>query len=296
MSVSALEEKSATRTRPTLGDILDAGGKWLAARGVDEPRLSCEWLASALLGRRRTALPLGEIPPPTVVDRLRAGIRRLGAGEPVQYVTGEWDFRLLTLRTDSRALIPRPETEQLVELALADKTLWAKPSPLIYDVGTGTGAIALSLAYERPACRVVAVDCEEPALALARENAARCGLTGRVAFVGGRNCAGAAPASVDAIVSNPPYIASRVVDALPAKIRDHEPRTALDGGPDGLDVIRSLVHDAAIALVRGGSLFLEIGDEQGADVQALLEDAGFSGAHVFADFAGKPRFAVGRME
>ena len=281
---------------PPLAELLSAGCRWLAGRGVEEPRLSCEWLAASLLGCGRAALPLKDVPSPGVMDRLRDGIRRLGDGEPVQYVIGEWDFRCLTLKTDRRALIPRPETEQLVELVLSEKALWGRPAPLVYDVGTGTGAIALSLARERPGCSVVAVDCEQDALSLARENAAACGLAGAVRFVLGRNCADAAPATVDAVVSNPPYIASGVVDGLPRLIRDFEPRTALDGGADGLDVFRGLVHDAAIALRRGGFLFLEIGDDQGEAVAGLLDDAGFSDVGVFSDFAGRPRFAKGRIE
>lgn len=280
----------------TLGGILAAGAGWLAARGVADARLQCEWLAAALLGRRRTELFPCEAPPAEFVERMRSGVRRLGVGEPVQYVIGEWDFRCLTLKTDRRALIPRPETEQLVELVLGEKSLWRMPRPKIYDVGTGTGAIALSLAFERPGCEVVAVDCEEAALSLACENAERCGMAGKVSFVHGRNCAGAGPDTIDAVVSNPPYIASAVVDGLPPLIRDFEPRTALDGGADGLDIVRGLVHDAAIALRRGGFIFLEIGDDQGEATSALLDDAGFSDVGIFTDFAGKTRFAKGRIE
>ena len=290
-------------TARTLGDLLDAGARWLGRRGVDEARLQCEWLASASLGRGRASLPLGEVPPQDVVEALRAGVVRLGEGEPLQYVLGEWDFRMLTLKTDRRALIPRPETEGLVGQVLAEPRLWGRGAssgagapPSICDVGTGSGAIALSLAFERPACRVLATDCEEAALSLARENAARLGLDGRITFALGRNCAGAAPASLDAVVSNPPYIASADVDALPRHIAGHEPRTALDGGADGLDVIRGLVHDAAIALRRGGFIFMEIGDDQGAPVAALLESAGFSEVGISKDLAGRVRYAKGTIE
>lgn len=329
----------------TLEELLEAGAEWLGRRGVSDARLQCEWLAAALFGCRRTALPLGDAPKPDIVDALRAGLRRLGGGEPVQYVIGEWDFRMLTLRTDRRALIPRPETEGLVSLVLEEPRLWQGtapscrrsslscaspepgmprlwqgdapscrrgssscaspgpgeqspilPGPLLYDVGTGTGAIALSLAYERPECRVVAVDCEKEALSLARENCARLALEDRVSFVLGKNCAGAAPGSLDAVVSNPPYISSAEVDVLPATIRAFEPRTALDGGADGLDVFRGLVHDAAIALRRGGFAFFEIGDGQGDAVRALMEDAGFSEVVVLKDLAGLVRYVKGRME
>ena len=165
----------------------------------------------------------------------------------------------------------------------------------VLDVGTGTGCIALSFAVERPQCRCTAVDVDEAALSLARENAVRCGVADRVEFRLGRNCDGAAEASLDAVVSNPPYIASRVVDGLPPLIRDHEPRRALDGGADGLDIVREVVNDAAIALRPGGWCFLEIGDEQGEAVRGILEDAGFSRIAVLSDFAGLTRFAKGRI-
>jgi len=283
--------------KKAIGDILDAGTAWLESRRVEDARLQCEWLAAALLSLSRSelALALGREAPEAFVAQMRTGVRRLGQGEPVQYVIGEWDFRCLTLATDARALIPRPETEQLVQLALDEKSVWERPEPHLYDVGTGTGCIALSFAVERPQCRCTAVDVDEAALSLARENAVRCGVADRVEFRLGRNCDGAAEASLDAVVSNPPYIASRVVDGLPPLIRDHEPRRALDGGLDGLDIVREVVNDAAIALRPGGWCFLEIGDDQGEAVRGILEDAGFSEIAVLADFAGLTRFAKGRI-
>ncbi|MBQ6925188.1 MAG: peptide chain release factor N(5)-glutamine methyltransferase [Kiritimatiellae bacterium] len=283
--------------RKAIGDILDAGAAWLESRRVEDARLQCEWLAAALLALSRSELALarGREATEDFTARMRAGVRRLAQGEPVQYVIGEWDFRCLTLATDARALIPRPETEQLVQLALDERDVWEKPEPRLCDVGTGTGCIALSFAVERPQCRCTAVDVDEAALSLARENAVRCGVADRVEFRLGRNCDGAAEASLDAVVSNPPYIASRVVDGLPPLIRDHEPRRALDGGADGLDIVREVVNDAAIALRPGGWCFLEIGDEQGEAVRGILEDAGFSRIAVLSDFAGLTRFAKGRI-
>ena len=319
-----MDDKAQDASGMTLERMLDAGASWLARRGVADARLLCEWLAASMLRCRRTALPLGAVPPPEIVDALRSGMVRLAAHEPVQYVIGDWDFRMLTLKTDRRALIPRPETEGLVQMVLDEPRLWPPPARrsddstirrsddptirrsddltirrsddlTIYDVGTGTGAIALSLAYERPQCRMVAVDCEEAALSLARENAARLGLEDRVSFVLGRYCAGAAPASLDAVVSNPPYIESAAVDALPPLIRDHEPRTALDGGADGLAIIRNLVHDAAIALKKGGFLFMEIGEHQGPVVLEILEGDGFAETEIKKDLNGLTRYAKGRI-
>ena len=311
-----MDDKAQDASGMTLERMLDAGASWLGRRGVADARLLCEWLAASLLRCRRTALPLAAVPPPETVDALRSGMVRLAAHEPVQYVIGDWDFRMLTLKTDRRALIPRPETEGLIQMVLDEPLLWrpaARPTddltirrsddptirrsddPTILDVGTGTGAIALSLAYERPQCRMVAVDCEEAALSLARENAARLGLEDRVSFVRGRYCAGAAPASLDAVVSNPPYIESAAVDALPPLIRDHEPRTALDGGADGLAIIRNLVHDAAIALKKGGFLFMEIGERQGPAVLEILEGDGFAETEIKKDLNGLTRYAKGRI-
>lgn len=279
---------------PTLGTLIQTGTQWLEARGIADARIQVEWLVAAVLSCRRTEFDLNSRISQESLTRLRNGLSRLASHEPLQYVIGEWDFRCLTLTADRRALIPRPETEQLVELLFQEKSLWQKDSPVIYDVGTGTGAIALSVAFERPQSSVTAIDCEEPALSLAHENASRVGIR-NVHFVLGRNCAGAKPASVDAIISNPPYIASAVVDALPPMIRNFEPRSALDGGPDGLDVLRSLILDSAIALRVGGFIFLEIGDDQGNAVAQLLDDAGFSEVHIFSDLAGKTRFAKGRI-
>ena len=275
----------------TIGDILTKGAAWLAAKGVEDADVQVQWLASSYLPARRTELAsrLADKADQQFTERMRSAMVRMAKGEPIQYVLGEWDFRLLTLKTDSRALIPRPETEQLVSLVLEEPDLKAIPSPVICDVGTGTGCIAISIAIEMPSSKCVAIDMDEGALSLARENALRCGAS--VEFRHGRNLVGFGAASVDAVVSNPPYIDAAGMEALPRHIIDHEPRVALYGGVDGLDVIRSLVNDAAIALRRGGWCFLEIGDGQGEQVRAILEDAGFSSVSILKDFAGLDRYA-----
>lgn len=279
----------------TLGEMLKASSQWLEKRGVEEPQIKPEWVASHLLGVDRTSLPRDSRPPREFAGRLRSLVLRLGTGEPVQYVIGNWDFRFLRLNTDKRALIPRPETEQLVDLVLGERRLWLADAPVICDVGTGTGAIALSIASERPRARVIAVDCEEAALSLAAENARINGLEGRVDLRLGRNCHGASPCSLDAVVSNPPYVSTPDYEALSPSIRDFEPRSALDGGQDGLGVYRGLVPDAALALKKGGFLFLEIGSEQGESLRRILEESGFSDISVLRDFSGRDRFVKGRM-
>lgn len=279
----------------SVGELVAAGSAYLARHRVDCPRVACELLASRLLHCQRLELFLRdrETPPEAVVDAWRRGLQRVAAGEPVQYVLGEWEFRRLTLAVDRRALIPRPETEQLVDLVLAAQELWQRPHPLVVDAGTGSGCIVLSLAAERPHGRYAATDTSAEALALARDNAARCGAAG-VEFRQEPGC-GAFPAgSVDAVVSNPPYIASGDIPGLARCIREHEPVAALDGGPDGLDAIRAIARDAAMVLRPAGRLFLEIGDDQGPAVRELLERLAFVQVDILPDLAGRTRFALAR--
>ncbi|MDD5704658.1 MAG: peptide chain release factor N(5)-glutamine methyltransferase [Kiritimatiellae bacterium] len=279
-----------------LESLLSAGAAWLSARGVDDARLACELLAARLLDIPRLELTLDRdrVLPPRLVAALRRGVMRLGAGEPLQYVLGEWDFRGHTLKVDRRALVPRPETEQLVQWALDTDSLWQTPAPYICDTGTGSGCIVISLAIERPRGRYLAVERDPDALSLARENAALCGVSERISFRLGEGCGHTAPGSLDAVVSNPPYIRSAALASLSRQIREHEPRQALDGGEDGLLVLRDVIHDSAMALRAGGWCLLEIGDDQGDEVRALLEMAGFTEVTIRRDLAGKVRFAGGR--
>jgi len=194
---------------------------------------------------------------------------------------------------DRRALIPRPETEQLVDLVLKSPQVRDAAKPLVVDVGTGSGCIILSLAKEMRDGVFVGLDISPDALALSKENAAFTGLESRVLFAESDGCGEFDPASVDVLVSNPPYIPSRVVDGLEPHIRDHEPRLALDGGPDGLSVYRALLLDAVMVLNPGGGVFFEIGDEQGPAIRELLEEYGFTGVAIIRDYSGRDRFATG---
>lgn len=281
----------------TVGELLGAGAAYLARHGVDHPVVACELLASHLLRCKRMELLLrqAEIPAPATVDAWRQGLRRIAAREPVQYVLGEWDFRQLTLAVDRRALIPRPETEQLVDCLLQADDLWRSAHPRIVDVGTGSGCIVLSLASERPRGIYVATDISPDALSLARENAVRCGSADRVEFRLAAGCGEFPAGSIDGIVANLPYIPTGVLPSLDPCIREHEPVLALDGGPDGLEVVRAVARDAAMVLRPGGWLFLEIGDDQGPATLDLLETAGLTGAVILPDLAGKPRFARARQ-
>jgi release factor glutamine methyltransferase len=278
-----------------LGELIALGDAFLAKRKVPDSRVAIELLVARLFkcGRLELYRHVDDVPEERVVDALRRGLQRVAKGEPVQYVLGQWDFRKLTLKVDRRALIPRPETEQLVDLVLKSAQVRANVKPLVVDVGTGTGCIILSLASEMRDGVFVGLDISPEALTLAKENATFTGLEGRVLFAESEGCGEFDPASVDVLVSNPPYIPSHVVDGLEPHIRDHEPRLALDGGPDGLDVCRSLLLDAVMVLKPGGGVFFEIGDEQGPAMREMLEEYGFTDVAIIKDYSGRDRFATG---
>jgi release factor glutamine methyltransferase len=280
----------------TVGGVLEAAAAYLRGRGVEEPRMACEWLLSRLLKCRRLDLPLrsADALSEPYLAAMRRALKRLAGGEPVQYVLGQWDFMGRGFKVDRRALIPRPETECLVERVLSCGELWARSRPAVADVGTGGGCIIISLALAHPEGLYVGLDVSEEAVALARENAAALGVAGRVAFTCVELSDAVEPEMLDAVVSNPPYIPTADLQKLPACIRDHEPRAALDGGAGGLEVVTAVIEDAAIALKAGGFLFLEIGADQGPAVQGRMKAAGFEDVAVTADLAGRPRVACGR--
>ena len=266
--------------------------------GIEAPRAEAERLVAAALAvpRRELGAAGGErVDAAGAVAVARAVSRRL-EGQPLQHIEGTVDFRRVRLVSDGRALIPRPETEQLLDLVAAWRRDRGAPAETL-EIGVGSGAIALALLDEGIASRVVGVDVSAAALDLARANARRAGAVGLEL----RACppdiwpALAPGERFDLIVSNPPYVATGEWAALDPVVRDHEPRVALDGGRDGLDVIRAIVAGAAARLRRGGGLFLEIGMSQGAAVRRLLEaDASLADVRVGADLAGRPRFASAR--
>lgn len=277
-------------------EILAKASAFLNSKAVPDPQVAAELLVARLLKCGRGTLaaylekPVGELHR----EALRRGMKRLVAGEPLQYVLGEWDFRTLTLTCDARALIPRPETEELVTRVL--KHLRQK-NPLepqvVVDVGTGTGAIALSLAKEyRGAISILATDVSEAALSLAKENAQRTGLAARVQFVAMDGLDDFdEPEIVDVLVSNPPYIESAVCERLDPRVKDFEPRLALDGGVTGLDFYDRYLADALNILKPGGAVFFEIGETQGEAVRKLMADYGFHQIQVEKDYAGHDRYA-----
>lgn len=294
--------KPAPDVAKTLGFVLEASTAYLAKKGVAESRLGAEYLAARLLRCPRLDLPMKRsvVLAEKYLEAMRRGIQRLGAGEPVQYVLGQWDFRGLTLKTDPRALIPRPETEELVQLLLDCPELRAQEQMRVLDFGTGSGCIALSIASERPSARVVGVDISDDALALAQENAETLGLTDRVSFLNSTTVDLAdvfEPGSLHAIISNPPYIPTEKCAKLSETVRKFEPRQALDGGPDGMAITRFLIEEAMMLLASGGWLFLELSAEDG-QAHALgryLSEIGFTNIAVRRDASGKDRFLCGML-
>ena len=281
-------------------EIIAKSSEYLEGKQVPDARVASELLAARLLrmGRGLLAGEMAKEVPEKCLEAMRRGMARLVKGEPIQYVLGEWDFRTLTLKCDRRALIPRPETEELVTRVLKyTQTLKHSNTqtlnPLIVDVGTGTGAIILSLAREWKGDAVfLGTDVSEDAIALAKENAERCGLGERVKFVvmDGLDEFDE-PQCVDVIVSNPPYIESAVCETLDPRVKDFEPRLALDGGASGLDFYDRYLSDAVNLLKPGGAVFFEIGENQGEAVKKLMFDCGFDDIRIEKDFAGHDRYA-----
>lgn len=269
---------------------------YLESKNVPDARVASELMAARLLRSSRGFLNsfYEKEVPEKFLEAMRRAMRRLVAGEPLQYVLGEWDFRSLTLKCDPRALIPRPETEELVTRVLK----WLKGNPsdeprFIVDVGTGTGAIILSLAAEFKGPAVfLGTDISEAAVSLAKENAAKCALDGRVKFtvMDGLDDFDE-PEVVDVLVSNPPYIESAVCETLDPRVKDFEPRLALDGGVSGLDFYDRYLADALNILKPGGAVFFEIGENQGDSVAKLMEGYGFSDVRIEKDYSGHDRYA-----
>lgn len=270
------------------------GDQYLTDKGVPEAALAMELLMARLLkcGRGFLSPYFDRCPEERVVAALRRAMARLAGGEPIQYVLGEWDFRSLTLTCDRRALIPRPETEELVTRVLAFARRYSRPRPLVVDVGTGSGCITLALAKEMADGVFLGLDLSAEAVSLARENAVRCGLSEKVTFAVADGLDDFdEPETVDILVSNPPYIATADCAALDPRVRLFEPMMALDGGVAGLDFYERLIGDALNVVRPGGAVFFEIGDGQGPALKKLFTEAGFVKIRIEPDYAGHDRYA-----
>jgi release factor glutamine methyltransferase len=279
-------------------EIIALTGDYLAKNSVPDAQTAAELLAARLLkcGRGFLVSFAEKEVPEKMLEAMRRAMARLVKGEPLQYVLGEWDFRTLTLKCDRRALIPRPETEELVERVLKHlKARGDASAPLVVDVGTGTGCITLSLAKESANGIFLGTDISPEAVALARENAELCGLSSKAKFAVADGLDDFDPESVDVIVSNPPYVTTAECDALDPRVKDFEPRTALDGGVSGLDFYERYISDAVAVLKPGGAVFFEIGESQGDAVRRLLTEWGFNGIKIEKDMSGHDRFASGLL-
>ncbi len=263
--------------------------------GIVGAEREARWLLRDIVGPDRPwLLVLDERPDVAETERFELLSGRRAVGEPLQYVLGHWPFRSLDLLVDARALIPRSETEQVAEVALAELDALGVDAPFVVDLGTGTGALALSIAVERPTARVLGVDVSTESLELAMENRDRVGLgVRRVALAAGSWYEGLPDGlrrSVALIVTNPPYVATD--DEVDEVVRAWEPCDALFAGDDGLDDLRVIIADAPDWLADQGVLVAEIGATQAEAVTALARDAGFVEAEVHQDLSGRDRILV----
>jgi release factor glutamine methyltransferase len=265
-----------------LGEVLGRSTAFLERKGVESPRLDAERLLARALGLSRIELytaferPLSD----EELAASRALVERRGRREPLAYVLGDWDFRRLTLRCDARALVPRPETEILVERALA--LLDGAAAPRVLDVGTGTGAVALAIAQEHPGAQVTSLDVSPDALALAAENAQLNGLQVELRLGDIRD---GLEGAFDLVVSNPPYVTPDEIDELEPEVRDHEPRSALVGP----GVPEAVAEQARTLLVPGGWLVVELGAGQHAAYAEHLRTLGFGPTTITPDLSGRER-------
>ncbi len=275
-----------TRAEAALGSRMDARRIVERASGYDGATLAAH---------------LDEDVPARAVPFAQAMIERRGGGEPLQYVVGRWGFRRLELLVDRRVLIPRPETEVVVEVALGELKRLPAPSPVVVDLGVGSGAIALSIAHEAPTAQVWATDVSAAALAVSRANLAGLGSADatRVRLAEGR-WFDAVPADlhghVDLVVSNPPYVTEAEAAELPREVGEWEPREALVAGPTGLEAIAEIVAEAPAWLARPGAVVVEIAPHQAEAARAQARAAGFTQVDVRPDLQGRLRALVGRVD
>ena len=275
----------------TVLDVLQSTTAYFKKRNIESPRLNAEHLLAHTLGRKRIELyleferELNE----TELAPLRESVRRRGQGEPLQHLLGTVEFCGMTFACDKRALVPRPETEELVELL---KTKIDNPKARVVDVGTGSGVIALSLAKKFPEAEIHATDISDDALALAKENAERLGLSERVQFARSDMLDGVA-GTFDLIVANLPYIARQDRQSLSLEVL-HDPEVALFAGEKGDEMIRKLIEAAPPHLNSGGLLALELGIGQNEALAAFLSEKNYHDTELKNDYSNRPRFLFSR--
>jgi release factor glutamine methyltransferase len=275
----------------TIASLLQWATDDFRARGIESPRLDAEVLLGHALGKTRTELVIDMLKPlaPPELGRFRELVKRRRAREPVAYLVGQREFYGRMFRVDARVLVPRPDTETLVEVALA-RTTGVSMSARVLDACTGSGCVAITLARERPTTEVIGTDMSADALVVAEGNALRLGAY-NASFV--RCDLFGDLGKFDAITANPPYIASGEVDRLPPDVARFEPRVALDGGTDGFDIASRIVSGAKAHLRPGGVLAIEVGHGQADRAATLFREAGFDDVQRMRDYARIERVVSG---
>jgi release factor glutamine methyltransferase len=284
-----------TPTVWTIKSLLAWTTNYLNKKAIESPRLEAELLLAHALNCKRIELLVryDESPEESVKAKYRELVKRRAEHWPTAYLIGQREFFLLPFVVSPAVLIPRPDTETLLMAAL--EALKGVATPSVLDLGTGSGILAVSLAHKLPSATVTAVDISPEALAIARQNATRHGVAERVQFVQGDLFATVPDgAAFDVIVSNPPYVTTAEWETLAAEVKDHEPRLALDGGPDGLAFYRRIAVEAPARLKSTGAVVVEIGETQAEAVIALFTAAGFNKCILTKDAGNRPRVIAGR--
>ncbi len=282
----------------TIQKLLNWVTEYFTEKGIDAPRLSAEWLLSHVLGLKRIELytQFNKIVGQEQLSQLHELVKRAANQEPIAYLTGKKEFYSLEIEVTNDCLIPRPETELLVERAI-EFLRTRSGDQSICDLCTGCGCVAVAIARNFANCRIVATDISDKALAVAEKNVAKHGLMNRIKLLQGDLfepvIAGLGPAKFDLIVSNPPYVSEPEYEKLPPNVKNFEPKSALIAGKDGLDIINKIISDTNGYLKPSGTLMLEIGNEQGKAVHALLESSGyFDTVKIEKDYSNLDRLAV----
>jgi release factor glutamine methyltransferase len=281
----------------TVLEAIQKTAGFLEQKGVESPRLQAELLLAhtLILPRMRLYLSFDRALAPAEVDAFRELVRRRGQREPLQHILGTVSFCGLELACTAAALVPRPETELLAQLAWECLEPSSAHTPSVFDFGTGTGCLPVAIAVKCPRARFVAGDVSPEALALAKANAERHAVADRIEFIESDGFAGLLPGSrFDLIVSNPPYIPTTEIATLQAEVRDHDPRVALDGGPDGLDFYRRLAAESVAFLNPDARLMVEFGDDQAPALREVFLNQNWIVEAVRQDYSHRDRFLIVR--